>query len=335
MRLMEKAPPDLPAGSVPPNFQPRRPFAKRAARWSLWTALVGLACFLIPLALVSAIEPSADPTNRAASGIRLFSFQAVAILPSLIWLSGIVLGALALRGVRTAGRRGILWPSFAAILLNCSFLLMIIARLDSLKIDWDSLEKDRQIVQANDKDWSEVQKADHIFAIRAHAILTNYQTAGDLLADPPVLDMTLVKTREDLHARQGLVRQFLKASQDSLDFTTNDVELYRQELLKHDISQQARARALRHFTLAIQSDQSAMVSFRKADLRRGQLLLQILTMLEDQWGKWEYKPETKRFDFQTDDLLAQFRLVQKQLNDVTGEELKLHQRAEDTQNTNR
>ena len=62
------------------------------------------------------------------------------------------------------------------------------------------------------------------------------QTSGAALTNPPVLDMTLVKSKEDLQARKEVIIEFITASKDLRDFCERAPNFYRQELMKHKLT---------------------------------------------------------------------------------------------------
>src|SRR5207249_4786361 len=118
------------------------------------------------------------------------------------------------------------------------------------------------------------------------------------LTNPPVLDMTLVKSKEALQAREEIIEDYITASKDLQDFANNVFDVYREELLKHKLTPAAREASLEKFYQSLRGINPTIEAVRAADVRRGKAMLKVARILKENWGKWEFKPQTEVLEFQ-------------------------------------
>ncbi len=158
--------------------------------------------------------------------------------------------------------------------------------------------------------------------------------AGAALTNPPVLDVALVKSREELQMREEVIREYIAASKDLRDFCDNATETYRQELLNHKLTPETREAALKKFVQKVQGKNPTIVALRKADVRRGEAMLNVLTFLEANWGQWSTRPETDRLRFKETKLSDGYKQANQELKDVSAEIVRLQAQAKKLNNNN-
>lgn len=166
-------------------------------------------------------------------------------------------------------------------------------------------------------------EADRTFVAKAFELEKNYQIAGAELSNPPVLDMALVKSKEDLEARKKVVSEFIRASKELQYFCDSATDAYGRELLKLDLTPEARDASLKKFIETVQGMNPTIKALRKADVRRGEAMLKLLTFLDASWGKWEYSLKTHRLQFNVVKLLDDYNRCNQELKDASKEVLRL------------
>ncbi len=248
----------------------------------------------------------------------------------LIWTAGIVLGILALRWRKIAGRKGVSGRAIVGIILNFLLLGVTIAGTamtghllsEINKSDADAAEREFERLKAKLGDGEELQKelalqAARGFAYRMREPQKNYQFYGAALTGPSVLDMSLVKRRKDLQDREEVIRDFITATEELLDFCASAPDIYRQELLKHKLTPEARDAAQKEFTESLRDINPTIVACREADVRRGKAMLKVITFLNANWGKWVYKLDKDRLEFDGVKLSQDYKTTLKKFDDET------------------
>jgi hypothetical protein len=124
-----------------------------------------------------------------------------------------------------------------------------------------------------------------------------YDLAADALTNPPVLDIALVKSRADLQTRAESVRRLIKAARDLQQFAENTPEIYRRELEKHKLPPATREADLKRFTDEIAAVNPTIIALRRAQARRAEALLRLVLLLDEAWGRWDYRPARQDLSF--------------------------------------
>lgn len=308
--FVDQAPPND-SGSLnaptPPPVPSQKLSAREAAKLALWSPFVGLFV-LISLVAIAGARNDDGPHPVIASVVTAICW--------LIWIAGLVLGIKALQRGKTEGHKGVLGRAFVGITLNILFLGLtiwaavfaasMIAETTRLRDKAAADEAAAVRARAGDGEALQLQSATNAtsaFVANALELQKKYEKAGAALTNPPVLDMALVKGKEDLQTREVVVQEFIAASKELLDFSNNSTEAYRQELLNHKLTPEIREACLKAFIQKVQGVNPTLIALRRADVRRGEATLNVLTYLEDNWGQWEYRPETKRLRFKDTKLL--------------------------------
>jgi hypothetical protein len=140
-------------------------------------------------------------------------------------------------------------------------------------------------------------KASRNFAAALRQLQDKYDAAWAALANPPVLDMAAVKSRADLQARAGAVRRLIQAANDLAGFAENTPDIYERELRKHMLSPEAREAELRQFMGKLAAVNPTIIALRRTEQREAEALLRVLQLLDQSWGRWEYRPASRDLAF--------------------------------------
>ena len=259
---------------------------------------------------------------------------------SLIWLPGLILGIGALRATRTLGRRGVYGSAlvgtmFDAILLGLAATIMVF-----VVIGWhgDNKRHEQQVAElaVAQKNHDALLAVYDAYMEKIQAPGPNYEAAAAKLANPLIFTMDQVVIREDLKTKEDLVRQFISASEAMRNQLTNAPSFYEHELALHGLTPEQQVSALNDFrkSLARHSDFYALaLSFRESDVRRGRLILEVITSLDDNWGKW--RSVNGKLLFDDTNALGEFRSKMKDYNDSLAEGKELQQAMLEFKRTNR
>jgi hypothetical protein len=333
--LVDDTPPtDLDAPAAPPGPS-QKPLARRAAKLALWLPFVGLFILIV----------FGTNIGELIGGPHLVMWSINAAVCWLVWIAGLALGIMALRRRKTEGRKGVSGRAFVGISLNALFLgltIWVAVRVAIMQVKitgWRDKTATDEAAAARAKvgDGEALQKqlaayADRAFVANVYELQKKYQMAGALLTNPPVLNVAPVKSREELQAREEVVREYIAASKDLRDFCDNSTEAYRQELLNHKLTPETREAALKTFVQKVQGKNPPIAALRKADVRRGEAMLKLLTLLEANWGKWEYSPKTDRLQFKETKLSDDYKHAYQELQDVSAEIVRLQAQAKKLNN---
>jgi hypothetical protein len=319
-----------PTATSPP-VPTAKPFAVRAAKLCLWLPFVTFAGFTLVGAII-----------HGEGEKRFHKIIVLGLLCCLVWTSGIALGLIALRGMRTAGQKGILKRALVGLSFNAIFLglfgwaivFAIRDQAQTSKENEDGSEQEYLQVKARVGGGEALDKALVGIAERTYVDqLLKLKRAGEryasVLTNPPVLDMALIKNREDLQVREKDVRGYLYAAGKEKDFFDDVPSNYEQELLKHKISPEARNRSIQEFVKSMNGSSSIIVAVRQADLDRGKIMLETLSLLDSNWGKWEYNPQKKRVQTSDSQLLANLEYNLNRIKELDANMLRLQNEAEE------
>lgn len=260
----------------------------------------------------------------------------VTVICWLIWIAGLVLGIKALRRRKTEGHKGVSGRAFVGITLNvfllgltiwgavvAAWMMVQITRLRNQAAADEAAAGKARVSDGEALQLQLATNANTAFVSNALALQKKYLITGAALTNPPVLDMALVKSKEDLQTREEAVHQFIAVSKDMRDFCDNAIETYRQELLNHKLTPEMREASLNAFIEKVQGVNPTLMALRRADVRRGEATLNVLAYLEDKWGRWEYLPEKNRLRFSDTKLSEGYNRANQELNDAYAEIARL------------
>jgi len=293
----------------------RKSCGVRLAKLALWSPFAGI---LLLMVLPSAMG---NPDNILRSVIA-------AGISALFFAGGLVLGIKALRRMKYEGRKGIMGRALTGAALNGLLLCLVIVLSGASTYLWELTAKLKaQIASAAQETNAKVallQAVSQEFGSKMKDLAKKYESSWAALTNPPVLDMASVKSREELKVRREMVDEFIAESKALLDIAEHGTELYRQELLKHDLPRELREAGVKGFAQSFSnSNTRTLIAMRHADVRRGEAILKVVNLLEETWGQWEHLPATRKLQFQDAAQAAEYNAAMKELNQATEETLGL------------
>jgi hypothetical protein len=299
----------------------------KAAKVCFWSPFAGAAVFIVAVA--------AGATKAAGHPILMF---AVVGISTLIYAGGVAAGIAGLRRMKAEGRQGILARALIGVALN-GVLLGLMLWLTGFLI-CDALRTARERERAAELEAQQltarvgggaalekalVESANQNFALALQALQKNYDSAWAALTNPPVLDMALVKSQGDLRLRAEAVRRSIRAGRDLEEFTGKMPEIYQRELLRHKLSPAAREAGLQKFVDAIAAVSPTLTALRGAEVRQGEALLRVIRLLEETWGRWEYRPATRDLHFKEASQADDYNLAYQEFNEISDEAQSLRE----------
>jgi hypothetical protein len=189
----------------------RNSFGRKAAIISFWSSIVGLFAVAILAVVLQQLGGKKPAIMFAAMGAG-----------ALMWLNGLAMGAVALRGMRESGRQGILGRVLAGLALNGLFLAMACGA-----VYFVVHEQNLKQAQSN-----AAAQASNKILNRVLLLQREFVNSQWALTNPPVLEMSSVQSREDLEKRRQAVRKFIHANEAMQEICANAMQLYREELIR-------------------------------------------------------------------------------------------------------
>ena len=166
-------------------------------------------------------------------------------------------------------------------------------------------------------------RASKAYLLKMQPVATNYAAAAKAVMQSPILDMSNVSGVEQLRAKKQLLRDFLRANDALEAFTTNRLELYRQELQRASVPAAEVDKALTAYE-EISPDKDDLARRIRADDRvLGQSFLGMLDILENNFGKWKYNLERRKVMFEDDATLDKYVTLREQAEYAGKEQQRL------------
>lgn len=123
-----------------------------------------------------------------------------------------------------------------------------------------------------------------------------YHLAVKELQQTKPLDMSLVKSREELGERKAVVRRFIEANDNFTKVIARSETSYREELIRLKASDQVVEKAMAGFRKSARL--GLLIEIRGTDARLGAAMLGALELMERGWGQWKYNEAREKIIFQ-------------------------------------
>lgn len=351
-------PPPLP-GTTPPQL-PQTSFAHQAARGSLLAPVLAI--------LVGIASQSLSASSGPVPGMAHVITGAAA---ALLILAGFVLGIVGLCGMNKYGTRGILGRSIAGLLINglllAIFAFGLVAGLGNRLKSQQALREMRGTVQDfqdnarktfNPKtgitnvdvshinrlrdqldnasrsatgDDVGISKAMSLYLERMEKAAKNYQSAATELRAANVLSLNALTDKSQITARREVVRKFLAANDNLENTVSNSVEMVRADMVRFNVAPAKAAETLAGFESGLNSRRPLVLEIRRCDDQSGQAMQDILSLLETNWGKWQYHPDTNEVFFDDQTAKASYRQSMDVIKRAGDEQLQAQQKLVDLQ----
>jgi hypothetical protein len=293
---------------------------KRTAKLTLWSPFAGI--FL--LALFAGIFGNRDDFGPT-SMIAVYGFS------SLFFAGGLGLGIRALRRMKIEGRNGIFGRALTGMVLDGLLLCLTLYLMGFFiyVLDLKAKVKNQEASQAqNLKEMIALRDAATAdFGLKVKEWGQKYQSASATLMKAKVLNMASVKSREDLKDREEMVGEFVAASKKMQELAERGTELYERELQKRNLTRRFREASVKAFakTFSIKANSKHNLASRQAEVRLGEVMLKVLTFLDEAWGQWTYLSTTQQLEFKNDTTKDEYSAAAKELKQAVEESNKLNQ----------
>ena len=351
---MNKALEDLQAGrgiyaSVVKDKRGAEFYAGLATATLTLPLFTGLLCYYA----VEALEGIKGP---AAVWVRLGTLA----LAALLLLMTLVLGGIALSGIPRYGRERILGRTLSGMAISLIFIGFMVAGYgqglrnhsflaaletsaskmqaevkQDLKENPDgptAKEQARRLGRMKEElavaaegtsgDMALFAKASGVLLEQMQAATVHYAKASQLLKEHPVLQFEGVQRREQLQDKRELVRQFLMANQELISWLANRETLLRKELEKQKLPPEKIESALNGLRKKNENFELSL-KIREQDRLMGSAMLNMLSILEANWGNWRYDAQRRKVIFQDHDALEKYLSDARQLQEAVQEQKKL------------
>jgi len=177
-------------------------------------------------------------------------------------------------------------------------------------------------------DMSVTGRALTIYGAKQQTLITAYDAAALAIKTPPVLSMKDLTQREQLLARKNLVNQFLDANEKWLGFSTKAEVTLRAEMVKLHASPATIDAGLKDYRQASADRDFVVMQIRSTDQRIGTASLDMLTLLEANWGRWKYNTEKNTLSFEDKVIAGQYNDSFAELNAAKADQAQLQKELE-------
>lgn len=297
---------------------------------------------LVPCIVLASLENSdADEALAKSDTIALAGFVSAA----LIWSAGLTFAVRAFRQSKSV-RQTRTWP-IASILLNSFFTCISLTALSIFA--WEQIhlaqrkQESRQSAAKINSSFKETQTRQLELAALASAGFTSkilelqnhYERTGAALTNPPVLDLSAVKTKDDLQRRRELIEKHIAASAALLDFSKDATNTLKRELLKYPLAPRIRTSILQGFLERTQSAAPEILALRETDLHMAKAMLDIINFLIEKRGEWESGPDECCAQFRDPDLQKDYQKRMDEIDLLSRQTLELQTDVRNWMKTNR
>ncbi len=258
----------------------------------VWVIIVGVICALSALCTVKS-EIAARVMVMGTLGIILNAALACLVFTNAVKSAGQFGGLRAvnqkLEAMRVEARRALDRGE------DAGFSSTNIAELRDIldKASENTSGKEALLARVTSELFSKVQAA-----------TAEYENAAQALEAAGVLNLERITTRAHLQARRSAIDAFLAANEKFTAFVRNTEYIFAEELAKVDLTQRDRDSALRGFRLRFKP--SLALQLRQTDLVLGKELLEIVDLLEANWGEWRLEKAADGPTFETEALAVKF-----------------------------
>jgi len=152
-----------------------------------------------------------------------------------------------------------------------------------------------------------------------------YTAALKTLQDNRVLDMSNVEGKEQLAEKKDIVRGFMDSNEQFRRFSSNSANVYKEELEKAKVSESTLASEMAAFRTSSAKARTKVLAIRETDRRLGEAMLGLLSLLEENWGKWNYNPEKKKIFFGGNKTLIQYNAFMEEIGAAATEQRRIQQ----------
>lgn len=260
------------------------------------------------------------------------------VIASALILGGFIAAIIGLAGIPTYGKRGLLGPGIAGLLINGLLIVIFVfnfskayqrahashatrqnveppandvrlesttnfdAKADMTNASFEKLDEVRERMKnlSQNSSGADAIMADAIAANaeRTQIAVTNYRIAGAKLRAAQVLAQFDPADKGQFAARRALVEQFLEANAALKQSALESEDRMRLDLAKAHIPSSEIKRRMAFYHNGTAATYALTLQSRQCDERIGAALLDALNTLETNWGKWKLDPHTGKILFE-------------------------------------
>ena len=359
-KVMDEPPPipgATPPSGHPPATPPPIPFANRFMRQAAHASLIGPI-----LAIVISLARLATQKQMDAATLQTVNVIVAGVSGFLV-LSSLILAIVALLMSGRHGHQGVPGQALGGLILNGALIGLTLLAIPALnrmkaraKANSDAraalrelqdgtkkeLRGDKDVAPATER-LGKAQKAvedlaaqsggDRARALRASGQYLQrmqeaakaYTAALKTLQDNRVLDMSNVEGKEQLAEKKDIVRGFMDSNEQFRRFSSNSANVYKEELEKAKVSESTLASEMAAFRTSSAKARTKVLAIRETDRRLGEAMLGLLSLLEENWGKWNYNPEKKKIFFGGNKTLIQYNAFMEEIGAAATEQRRIQQ----------
>lgn len=151
---------------------------------------------------------------------------------------------------------------------------------------------------------------------RTQEHLGTYNQAVAELYESGLVRAATLPTLEDLHARRELVKKFRETNARFQQYQMTAPQTYRALLEEQDVKPATLQQAMAGFEQAYGQQKGLILTVRQSDEKFAVLLLEILDLLENHWGRWEYSEAEEMITFEDDAVVEDYQEALAELEQV-------------------
>jgi len=275
-------------------------------------------------------------------------------------MASLVLAIVAISGVPRYGAQGILWRAIRGLIMNvvvvCAFAQGFVQGRHNARAmanfqagqDEVRVEVSREATNADDAvsamdrrqagldqmktalDSLQASGSSELVlkAVRQHMtklqqFSKEYTASLKGILQPSVLDMSDVSQRAQLQEKIGRVRRFKSANEKLQSFVASRAKIFHDDLMNAGVPAQEIDGAVNNYLKGSDQRDGVLVKIREDDRVMGTAMINLLDLMEANWGKWTYNAQRKQITFEQTATLEQYRALLDQVHSAGQEQRAL------------
>src|ERR1043166_267921 len=152
-----------------------------------------------------------------------------------------------------------------------------------------------------------VMEASTAYLTELQRLTKIYEAEFKKLEAANLVDASSLKSKEDIQERKQMVQRFLKVNEDVDRFFAAGESNFKSEMVKRKVSQSRIDREVQAYRQASLNRAPLIRAIRAADKRIGNSMLNVLNLLEKDWGNWNYDDKAGEVLFSDTATLDQYK----------------------------
>ncbi len=167
------------------------------------------------------------------------------------------------------------------------------------------------------------KQAKQAYLARLQEVQRAYQAAWSSLTTARVLSTSNLVARGDIEERKAVVQNFLKCNEAVKNFTIQSEDNYRGELVQLNVSPAVVESAVEEFHRTSVPRLPVIIEISAQNERIGAGMLEVLDLLDANWGRWSYNQDNGHVRFESQDLVEEYNTDLKGINEAGTEQISL------------